>query len=150
VNLEALHSEVERRGALLDAAIETFSALRQPARAAAKLADLEAGLEAAEDALAKGRDLAGVTVAGPLTSDFMNVAGKRDLIRTAVESATVAKGGTGASRIEFKLSEAFAPEAALDSYADSIAPHVDEDSDALFGNPAYDVDAVARRVRRVA
>lgn len=119
VDVAALTTERDRRVALLDAAIESFSAI-DPARTAAKLADLQAGVDAAEDALAEGRDVAGFTVYGPLAFEVMSVDEKRELIRAAVESAVVGPG-VGKGRVRVTLAAGFAPEAALDVVAQEAA-----------------------------
>ena len=89
VNLDALQMAVERRRELLAQAIDAFSGLKDPAVYAAKLADLEAGVEQAEAELEDGREAAGVTVQGGLAWDEMGVQTRRNLIRLAVESAVV-------------------------------------------------------------
>ncbi len=120
VNIEALQAEVDRRRSLFAHGVDSFSGLGDAEEIRAKLADLQAGIGQAEDALADAREAAGVTVQGGLAWDEMGNETRRDLIRAAVETAVVGPG-VGVGRVRVTLAAAFAPEPALDRMANEVA-----------------------------
>jgi DNA invertase Pin-like site-specific DNA recombinase len=132
VDVGALTAERDRRVTLLDSAIETFSGI-DPERTAAKLAELEAAVVAAEDALAEGREAAGFVVNGAATWDEFHPDARRDLIRSAVKSAVVGPG-VGKGRVRVSLSPSFTPEAILDTEATGIRDDLAEIREARVVN----------------
>jgi DNA invertase Pin-like site-specific DNA recombinase len=119
VNLEALQAEADRRRELFAAAVEGFSALVPTEVTQAKLGDLQAGVTAAEDALADGREVAGHTIHGGVAWEGMGAEMHRHLIRLAVETCVVAPG-RGEDRIQVTLAAAFDPEPVLDAHAADV------------------------------